>query len=86
MVVVSITEPVNEDTFAAALAKAVIEVMDEWFSKGLSVDVKRGFLKVLEDGWYPWGSKLPYGYSIENVAVGKSTRRRLEINNEEVDY
>ena len=85
VLVFSVTEAVNEDTFAAAIAKAVTEVMDEWYSRNLSKDVKRGYLKLIEDGWYPFGSQSPYGYDMEKVTLGKTKRRRLKINEKEAE-
>ena len=79
----SITQNISEDNFSTALLEAVTEVVDEHFSKDLGRDTKRGMIKVAKEGYYSMGGRTPFGYTVEKIKIGKSTRRKLIVNENE---
>lgn len=60
------------------LTEAILEVIDEQYSRTISKDTRRSMVKNARDGFFNGGT-IPYGF--RTVAVGK--RRRLEIDESE---
>ena len=58
--VISISEELPEDWLASNLVEAVYEIMDEQYSRNLSVEVKRGMQQKAMEGGY--NGPVPMGY------------------------
>lgn len=58
--VISISEELPEDWLASHLVEAVYEIMDEQYSRNLSVEVKRGMQQKAMEGGY--NGPIPIGY------------------------
>ena len=78
--VVSITEPASV-TPEGELVEAVIEAIDEFYSKNLAVDVKRGMREAASRGFF-MASRAPYGYDRVKVNDGGKQRNTLEVDPE----
>ncbi|MEW5826865.1 MAG: recombinase family protein [Candidatus Bipolaricaulota bacterium] len=74
--VISITEPIAEG-IDADLMEAMLEALDDRFSKSLAQDVMRGVAEATRRGFYPLGT-APIGYVRVEVRDGKAKRYRLE--------
>ena len=78
--VVSITEPASV-TPEGELVEAVIEAIDEFYSKNLSVEVKRGMREAASRGFF-MASRAPYGYNRVKVNDGGKQCNTLEVDPE----
>ncbi len=59
--VVSISEPLDEDSPSAMIVEGVMEVVNEWYSLNLSREVAKGLKQRAEQGL--WNGALPFGYA-----------------------
>ncbi len=80
--VISINEPV-EDTPSGRMFEGMIEVMDEFYSADLALNVTWGMKEVAKRG-YHYGCRPPYGYSIVKVKEGEADRSTLHPDDTEV--
>lgn len=75
---ISISEPYDENAPASSLMLGILEVMNEFYSKNLAIEVRKGLeenaLKCIHTGGTP-----PLGYEVDKVT------RRLVINEEEAE-
>ena len=58
--VISISEELPDDWLASHLVEAVYEIMDEQYSRNLSMEVKRGMTQKALEGGY--NGSIPMGY------------------------
>ena len=75
---ISISEPYDENAPASSLMLGILEVMNEFYSKNLAIEVRKGLeenaLKCIHTGGTP-----PLEYEVDKV------KRRLVINEEEAE-
>lgn len=75
---VAITEPLD-DTAMGRLMQAIIECMDEFYSKNLGEEVTRGMRESASRGFY-LSSRPPYGFRKLRVNDGGKQRTKPEMD------
>jgi len=78
--VISITEPITR-SIDSDVMEAVVEAMDERYTKSLAQDVMRGMAELARRGFYPL-SMAPYGCQRVKVLDGKAERFKLAPDEE----
>lgn len=79
--VISVNENFDEGP-SGRLLEGIIEVIDEFYSANLSQDTVRGMKENTMRGFLN-GRHKPYGYTTKSVPVGKSVKKKLEIDSAE---
>lgn len=77
--VVSVTEPVEEDTPEGKLLEGIIEVINEFYSSNLARETFRGQKQNAKEGFWNGGIP-PIGYRIEEIKYGDGTKKILQID------
>jgi DNA invertase Pin-like site-specific DNA recombinase len=76
--VISINEPVD-DTPAGQMLEGIIEVVDEFYSRNLGQDIKRGLKEIARRGFFT-GGPIPYGYTTVSAMDGDIERTKFSID------
>lgn len=75
---ISITQPLPEDTAIKTLVRGIFRVIDTWYSKNASQEARRGQLSLIKQGYF-CGGAVPFGYKLQDAENG---HKRLVPNPE----
>jgi len=78
--VISINEQID-DSPAGGLLEGIIEVIDEFYSKNLAQDTKRGMRESASRGFYTGGIP-PIGYKAKPIKAGDGKKKTLELDDD----
>lgn len=59
--------------------EAMLEANDEYYSRNLSTNVRRGQRQTVDKGLFP-GGKVPFGYKVERTPIGNRLESRVVID------
>lgn len=76
--VISLNEK-TDDSPTGRLLESMIEAMDEFYSRNLAQDTKRGMKEAAQRGFF-YGGYVPFGYKIIKVKDGGNDRSKLDID------
>ena len=82
--IVSVTEPVEENTPEGKLLEGIIEVINEFYSSNLARETFRGLKENASQGFWNGGIP-PIGYKTKKIKIGETTKTTLEIDEEYAD-
>lgn len=66
---ISITQPLPEDSAIRTLVRGIFRVIDTWYSKNASQEARRGQISLIKQGYY-CGGTVPYGYTLVEAENG----------------
>ena len=79
--VISVTEPLEEDTPEGKLLEGIIEVINEFYSSNLARETFRGQRENATQGFWN-GGVPPIGYKVLEIKNGEGKKKVLEIDEE----
>lgn len=78
--VISINEQID-DSPVGKMLEGILEVVDEFYSNNMAVDIKRGMKENASRGFFN-GGIIPLGYKIKKIKVNNNDKSKLEIDDE----
>ena len=78
------SQPIDQDSEGGFILEGILELFDEYYSRALGRQARRGLIEAAKKGYYVGGS-APYGFDTVLVEDNRGKHSRLIVNRHEAD-